>query len=271
MLGGCIGVPAEENVKNHVSYSQIQTYLTCPQKYYYHYILEVPVETEPEALVLGRHIHFAVAEFYRYHAKNGTKMPLEQLLGCFRDGWKEEDPSRIAMKNGDTLESVQELAMALLSVYHEKREPVEVASVESGFRVPLIDLETGELLNKDLVGTFDLVEKDSKGNLILVELKTAARAMSDGQVEYSHQPSLYAYALWQLELIPDGQEAQVRYDILTKTKTPKLQVINTSRDKKAVQRSIQLTRDVMRAIELNVFYRNQGWRCADCQFQTVCE
>jgi hypothetical protein len=41
--------------------------------------------------------------------------------------------------------------------------------------VPLIDQDTGEVLDRDLVGGLDLSEQDPEGKLIVVDLKTSAK------------------------------------------------------------------------------------------------
>jgi len=148
---------------------------------------------------------------------------------------------------------------------------MEIIAVESRFDVELVDHETGEVLPQTLAGVVDLVERDENGGIELVELKTASRAYSPGQIQYSHQPSFYAWALQQMEIIDPDKLANVRYDILTKTKTPKLQQLTTTRNQKQIQRSLQLTKEILRAIELQVFFRNQGWQCEDCQFKSICE
>ncbi len=269
----CVGIPKnrEEAVRKTVSYSQIQTYLTCPQKYFYNYVLKVPIEAQPEALVFGKHIHFAVAEYYRHWQKNGSQMPLEGLQEAFVDGWREE-PADIAWKNGNNRESLQERGLAMLETFHQEREqPKEIIAVESRFQVELLDPETGEELDKELVGTVDLVERNETGETVLVELKTSSRAYSPGQIEYSHQPSIYLYGLQQQGLLEEAYETKVRFDVLTRTKTPKFQQLTTTRSNKDIQKTLQLIREVSRAIELEVFYRHNGWQCGDCQFREVCD
>jgi len=271
MLNGCIAVNGrEDKARSHISYSQIQTYLICPQKYYYNYILRVPVEMEPEALVFGKHFHFAVSEFYRHWQKTGTKISLESLQEAFSEGWKEE-PADIKFKNGNTYDTLREQALSMLEIFHAARAPKEVVAVESTFDIPLVDIETGEVLSQTLKGSFDLVERDDEGDIVLVELKTSGRAYSPGQIEYSIQPSLYLYALWNLEFLEAGAEGKIRYDVIVKSKQPKLQTLYTSRTSKQVQKAINLVKEVSRAIDLGVFYRLQGWQCPDCQFRTICE
>jgi len=41
--------------------------------------------------------------------------------------------------------------------------------------VPLIDVDTGEVLDRALVGTLDLIERDGEGRIVVVDLKTSAR------------------------------------------------------------------------------------------------
>jgi RecB family exonuclease len=69
---------------------------------------------------------------------------------------------------------------------------VEVVGVEQPFDVPLIDQETGEVLDRALVGTLDLLERDADGRLVVVDLKTSARKYTDLQVEASLQLSIYS-------------------------------------------------------------------------------
>ncbi len=44
-----------------------------------------------------------------------------------------------------------------------------------GRQVPLVDQETGEVLDRPLVGSLDLLERSPEGRLVLVDIKTAAR------------------------------------------------------------------------------------------------
>jgi RecB family exonuclease len=68
----------------------------------------------------------------------------------------------------------------MLAVLYRDRDPdTEIVGVEQPFEVPLIDLDTGEVLDRALVGTLDLIERDAAGGLVVVDLKTSARKYSD--------------------------------------------------------------------------------------------
>ena len=105
-------------------------------------------------------------------------------------------------------------------------------AVESAFAVPLVDQDTGAVLDRDLVGSLDLVERDPEGRLVVVDLKTAARKYSDLQVEASLQLSVYSYAT-AMNGLADQEDLRLRFDVLTKTKQPELHRYWTQRDRAA--------------------------------------
>src|SRR5262249_21621346 len=113
-----------------------------------------------------------------------------------RYSWKLETGNRpIRFGEKDTPESLLDLAGRRLEVLHRSQElGTEIVGVEQPFDVPLIDLDTGEVLDRALVGTLDLVERDGSGRLVVVDLKTSARRYTDLQVEASLQLSVYSYA-----------------------------------------------------------------------------
>src|SRR5437667_11124962 len=109
----------------------------------------------------------------------------------------------------------------MLAVLCEQFTPgTEVLAVEQPFAVPLIDQATGDVLDRDLVGTLDLLERDAEG-LVVVDLKTSARKYTDLQVETALQLSDYSYAVG-LRPFANGDDVRLRFHVLTKTKQPQL-------------------------------------------------
>ena len=141
-------------------------------------------------------------------------------------------------------------------------------AVEQPFVVPLIDQDTGELLDRDLVGTLDLLERDANG-LVVVDLKTSARKYTDLQVEASLQLSVYSYAVG-LSPFANGDDVRLPFDVLTKTRVPELYRYWTTRDRAANVRLFRLVSEVLGAIEAGVFHPIVGWQCKDCVFRSKC-
>ena len=254
----------------HVSFTQIDQYLRCPLKYKLTYVDRATPDFVPAALAFGSGIHGAAA-FLFTGAAAGAPPALDEVQGYFESYWAlETDQQPIRFGERDTKASLLDLARRMLAVLYREREPdTEIVGVEQPFDVPLIDLDTGEVLDRALVGTLDLLERDPAGGLVVVDLKTSARKYSDLQVEASLQLSVYSYAT-QMNGLADAHALRLRFDVLTKTKQPELCRYWTTRDRAANVRRFQLAAEILQAIEAGVFHPNPGWQCKDCQFRSQC-
>ncbi len=91
--------------------------------------------------------------------------------------------------------------------------------------------------------------------LDLIEFKTASRSWPDGKVDTELQATMYSAAYRSIF----GQwEQGITYVILVQTKKPTLQVLETSRDLDHYHRLFDITEQVHRAIEADVFYPSYG-------------
>ena len=263
-------VPPEMRRHPHVSFTQIDQYLRCPLKYKFTYVDHLEPEFVPAALAFGSGIHGAAAFLFN-GAAAGAPPALDEVQGYFESYWNlETEHKPIRFGERDTKASLLDLAVRMLEVLYRHREPgTEILGVEQPFDVPLIDLDTGEVLDRALVGTLDLIERDAEGRTVVVDLKTSARKYSDIQVETSLQLSVYSYAT-AMNGLGDQEDLRLRFDVLTKSKQPELCRHWTQRDRAASIRLFRLVAEVLHAIESAVFHPNPGWQCKDCPFRSQC-
>ena len=73
--------------KPHLSYSQINTYCTCPLKYRFHYIDQIEPPFTAAPLAFGSAIHEAVGAFYQ-SCLEGEPLSAGQLHDVYRQAWK---------------------------------------------------------------------------------------------------------------------------------------------------------------------------------------
>ena len=141
-------VPPEMRNQPHVSFSQIDLYLRCPLKYKFTYVDRQEPEFVPAALAFGSGIHGAAAFLFRGRT-DGTAPSLADVQAFFEAYWQLETNNRpIRFGEKDTKASLLDLACRMLEVLHQKQEPrTKVVAVEQPFDVPLIDQETGEVLD----------------------------------------------------------------------------------------------------------------------------
>ena len=264
-------VPVEVRPQSAIiSFTQLDQYLRCPLKYRFTYIDRVEPEFVPVALAFGSGIHGAAAFLFR-GVGQGSRPSVADVQGFFEAFWNletEHRPLRFGEKESKA--SLLDLAARMLAVLCDNvADGTDVVAVEQPFKVPLIDQETGELLDRDLVGKIDVLERDAERRLVVVDLKTAARKYTDVQVEMSLQLSVYSYAA-SMNGLADQDDVRLRFDVLTKTKQPELHRYWTTRDRAANVRLFRLVSEVLGAIEAGAFHPIVGWQCKDCVFRSKC-
>jgi CRISPR/Cas system-associated exonuclease Cas4 (RecB family) len=258
----------------HFSYSQLSTFIICPTKYAHHYVWGTPPETKPVALPFGKAIHKAAEAYYRTLKDTGEIMPVDQVITTFETVFDNDIKStevELTLKEDETLETIRQQGIQLLKLFHKEIRPQKIAGVEVPFSVSVPDiLNGGGELPIKLVGYYDLVERDEQGTYLIAELKTSAQRFSSLRLEYDLQATTYSYAMTRMKVATSENGCLVRFDVLLKLKKPAFDHYFVTRNEGDYQRLIHLINQVLRAIELRVFYRNTGWQCGDCQFKKAC-
>jgi putative RecB family exonuclease len=254
-----------------VSKSQIQTYLICPRKFYFQYVMGAMPEFLPASLPFGTALHAAVAAFYRELKETGTKPELAPVVREFEIEWEKATAGqRLSFKGKTSIESHLELGRVLVQRFYEDIQPRKIEAIEYPFAVPLSDPNTGEKLDVSLVGVIDLIESDDEGNLFIAELKTSSKRYAESQGENQLDGLIYAYAMKQLGFCTTNAETLIRYDVLVKTKSPAFQQIYFNKTPDDLGRLARWIQEVLQAIEHESFFPTFGWACQNCQFRKRC-
>jgi putative RecB family exonuclease len=257
------------SLPDHLSYSQINTYLTCPQKYKYHYIDKLPWPFTPAALTFGSAIHSALEKFYLDRLR-GSTTEFDVLKTIFSERLLQNAAEKeMKFKEGFDPIELQTQGFQLLKCFLKSVAPGQVLGVEESFRLELLDSESGEALDVPLVGAVDLIEQTPDGVIELVDFKTAGQRYNEAAVQRDLQ--LSAYSLYARSAYA-GEDAPVnlRFDVLLKTKVPQCVSYRTQRTKADGKRFVQIAHKLWRAIQGENFYPNPGWQCTDCPFVDKC-
>jgi putative RecB family exonuclease len=247
---------------DHLSYSQINTYLSCPLKYQLHYVDRIKPEFLAASLAFGSGIHEAVAALYQERLI-GDCLRIDQLVDIYRQAWINRENENIRFFNGDNFESLLEKAQQLLEVFFFRLDPgMTVIGVEEFFQIEIEDCPP-------LQGYIDLIEQDQDGTTTIADLKTAARKPPASQADQSLQ--LICYSLGAQYFGFDPERLNLRLDVLTKTKNPELVRLETTRTDEDRRRFIRLVRHVWNAIEREAFFPKKDWHCSQCCYQTACQ
>lgn len=245
-----------------ISPSQITTYLACPRKFAFRYVERLPPAWKSAALAFGSAVHSALEVFHQRRLDGDTPEP-NDIAAAFRIDWAAEAAGDLKLKDGENMLALAELGEALVRLYVAEHANLAVQAAEWPFEVPLADPETGEVLGPTLRGVLDLVLAGDE----LVEIKTAARAYAQNQLDVNLQFSAYAFAYRQIV----GRDPKFSVVGLIKTKKPRIDRYPVTRTVVDDHRFVRIAAAVARAIEVEAFPPNPSWMCTDCEYGPVCE
>jgi putative RecB family exonuclease len=261
--------------RTYLSYSQVSTFQSCPLKWWYSYVAKAPPETVHCSLLLGSGIHAAIQAQEEAELAGDPRPTVDQLMVIFQSTWDREAVKAPLIQYGanDTLESLQATAKQILQAWLDsplsQPHPGTVA-VEESLSVPLApDLP-------DLMVRIDKlhVEEPQPGQNVLVvtDYKTTRSMWSpDTAQEHADQLILYAQAIQAM-----AQEfqatIQLRFVVLTKAKTPKIEAITIKPSQPRLKRTIHTVRQVFNAMQTgNVYPVPSQMNCASCPYAIRCE
>ena len=253
---------------DHLSVSQLNTFLSCPLAYRFRYIDRIETGTKSSSFALGTAFHSAAERLHK-DIIAGQAGAADDYCTAFDDALSVEFGCfDVQLKPGESADSLHQEGRALVELYceHRLRQPAKLVAAELRIEQRLVNPATREELGVPFVAYLDLVERDGGGTNV-VDLKTASRAYAQGDVDTSMQ--LTAYGL--LMLLSTGQApATMRIDAVVRTKVPKLQRIETRRSESDYIRFFELARVVWAAIQEGHYYPNAGWTCSNCEFAREC-
>ena len=184
----------------HLSHSQANRYLTCPEQYRLYYLERLRPKREAASLVFGKIIHEALAKL----VQEGT-----DPVATFQDAWDCTDEMDLRFAFREKPETLRERGTILLQKFVAEELPKigTVHGSEQSFKLSITNLDL------PFVGIVDLVaDLDSKRTVI--DFKTASAAYQEHEVMLSDQ--LTAYQLAE----PTAERSALL--VLVKTKEPRI-------------------------------------------------
>ncbi len=162
------------------SYSALQTFQTCPQKYKFQEIDRIKVPKSKEA-VFGSLIHKTLKFL---HSPQPLPPILEDVLNFYERHWNSE-----AFKNKDEEVAIMKEGIELLTSYYNNNDirAANIVNLETRFEVPI---------DKHLLrGIIDRIDKLKDGTFEIIDYKTTRRLPAQQIVDNNFQLSLYHLGL----------------------------------------------------------------------------
>jgi RecB family exonuclease len=188
-----------EELGELLSPSQVSTYLTCPAKWYFRYLIGI-AEPTTGALALGKAFHATLATNFRRKLTGGHDLEPAEVHEVFEQEWTLASDDAELRDDEDATE-LATTGEALVNTYiSEAATTIQPNVVEQ----PV----SGRIAGVKVRGIVDVL--DTTGRVI--DFKTASKRPNGIAADHGLQLSTYA-------MITPGASGECRLDTVTKTKT----------------------------------------------------
>ena len=150
--------PMSDNEVLSLSHSQISDYLSCPLRYRYKHVMQVPLPVQPK-FVYGRAVHHALHVYFQHRMK-GLPIEVEDVLAAFDGAWRDEG---FLTREHEELSRERGREAVRGYVTRAAGRPETPIGIEMGF---------GFLRgHNEVIGRFDRIDERSEG-ITIVDYKT---------------------------------------------------------------------------------------------------
>ncbi|MCL4339083.1 ATP-dependent helicase [Patescibacteria group bacterium] len=239
---------------NYLSYSQIDTFTTCPLQYKYRYILKIPVPPSA-AGSFGSSMHEALQTFYE-RIKRGEKLDKEKLLKILDEVWLP-----VGYGSRQYEDRMKERGREMLTNFFEKFYNPEIIpqSLEQVFKIRLSPtLAIG--------GKIDRVDITSEGKIEVIDYKTGRRP-TEKEIRENLQMTVYALAATDRGIYNKKAEDV----ILSFYFFDQYEKVSSTRSEEQL---VQAREDLLgkaQEISISAFEPKVGPWCDFCDFRLICE
>lgn len=231
----------------HISNSQLDMFTRCGEQYRRRYI-EKEIIPPGISFLIGSGCHKGAEANFSQKIESHQDLPKADIIDAAVAGYEEEldggylltaDEEAIGAKN--VLGKAKDEVAALAEVHADQQAPdYQPIAVEKRILIPFPSA------SHDMLGYIDLVDDRRR----VTDFKTAARKKNQAEVDNSTQLSIYA-AAYQVE---HGEPpAEVRLDIMLKTKKPGRQVLTSTRTQRDFEVLVNRINTMLYALEKGVF------------------
>jgi len=245
------------------SYSYLNTFKQCPQKFKFQIIDKIKAPKSSEAL-FGSSVHEAMKFMFSRDPLFPTQ---DEVLGHFSENWKVA-LNRTSGLAQELVQVYEESGRSMIKNFYKNNPPwnFSVVDTESHFEVLLPD-EKGQA--HILAGIIDRVDKIGDGEYEIIDYKTSRRLPSQEAADMDFQMSLYHMAL--MRKWPGTDPAKIKLSLYFLKHNEK---ISSKRSKEALEATreavLKTIREIEQKIAKNDFPPVVSKLCDYCPYKQIC-
>ncbi|MBI2021165.1 PD-(D/E)XK nuclease family protein [Candidatus Giovannonibacteria bacterium] len=247
------------------SYSALETYKQCPQKFKFAVIDKIKAPKSVEA-VFGSSVHDALRFMFSHDPLFPT---LEEVMLKFEENWRASGDKIFPKLAPELLNVYEESGKNMLKSFYKKNPPwnFSVVDTESHFEVLLPDEFTGK--THVLAGIIDRIDKTVEGEYEIIDYKTSRRLPSQSAADENLQMSIYHMAI--LRRWPNADPSKVILSLYFLKHNEK---ISSKRNMVATEATRETVLKTIRDIEIktaeNKFPPITSVLCDYCPYKKIC-
>lgn len=239
---------------NFLSYSQIQTFESCPLHYRLKYILKIPSAPVP-SLSFGTSVHAVLRDYYQAIIRD-EEIPEKFIEKLLENSWIGEGySSRSHEKNA------YQHAALILNEYIKKNGIHKPLAVETPFQFYLGKMKVG--------GRIDRVDQLEDGRIEIIDYKTGTNQTDEKKIVKDVQLTMYALAAM-----------SVRDEIFNKTPDNIVlslyylesgDKLSTTRTEEQLDEAKEFFIKKAEEISKSDFQCTGGMMCKNCEYKMLCQ
>jgi DNA helicase-2/ATP-dependent DNA helicase PcrA len=236
------------------SYSQLNSYKTCPLQYKYLYVLKIP--TLPTASAsFGTTIHKTLQNFYAEFIKN-KKINKIKLIKIYKKNW-----IPIGYSSRSHEERMKKEGEMILNNYFDKyhNSSLNILGLEKPFKIKISD-------DIFLSGKIDRIDKSKNNEIEIIDYKTGKKP-AERDLSKNMQLTIYSLAA-QDKNSYNKKLADINLTFYYLQTPEKITLKKSTEDLlKTKDEIIQIVKEIRK----NEFNANPGKHCDFCSFKIICE
>ena len=244
-----------------ISYSSLEAFQSCPQKYKFSEIDKIREPKSKEA-VFGNYIHGILEWLYKQDPSFPT---LDMLLDHYRDNWPKN--GSFNFKDEDEEKAYFEEGLRMLKEFYNENKDRQllIIDLESRFEA-VIDETPDEPGGKHILsGIIDRIDKLPDGTFEIIDYKTGKKMPNQDSVDNNAQLSVYAIGL--KEKWPKIKVEDLRLTLYYLKAGERLETRRTEDDLEAAKKRII---DLVHQIEKSDFKPKPSNFCNWCGYKNIC-
>ncbi len=247
-------VPSPYPPTTNFSYSQLNSYKTCPLQYKYQYVLKIPT-TSTAAESFGSTIHKTLQDFYSKFLLD-KKIDKKRLLEIYKQDWIPVGYSSKA--HGERMKREGE---KILKNYFDKfhSRDLKIIGLEKLFKIKIAD-------DIFLTGKIDRIDQFNKNEIEIIDYKTGKKPI-EKELAKSLQLIIYSLAAQDKNFL-NKKLSEINLTFYYLQAPEKITLKKTEEDLAETKDGII---NMIEEIRQNIFVANPGMHCDFCPFKIICE